>query len=142
MKKSIKTLTVPTFGRVPNSRIRRLRTCSKLCFGTALITITLLSINLSTLSAQTPPPPNGGQTPSAGGNNPVGGGAPIGSGLLILVAVGAGYGAKKVYDFSRRDAYGKEKEPGGVVVVYKYENSPIIKSEGMDHQNKSQAVFD
>jgi hypothetical protein len=66
----------------------------------ALITITLLTINIS---AQTPPPPNGGQTPGEAGNTPVGGGAPIGGGLLILVALGAGYGAKKVYDFRRRE---------------------------------------
>jgi len=62
----------------------------------ALITITLLTINIS---AQTPPPPNGGNTPTPGNNTPVGGGAPIGSGLLILVALGAAYGGKKTYDF-------------------------------------------
>jgi len=61
--------------------------------------IILLTINLS---AQTPPPPNGGNTPAQGDNTPVGGGAPIGGGLLILVALGAGYGAKKVYDFRTR----------------------------------------
>jgi len=89
MKKIIK-LTVPTFGRA----------CSKLCFGTALITIILITINLS---AQTPPPPNGGETPEQSGSTPVGGGgAPIGGGLLILVALGAGYGAKKVYDFKNQ----------------------------------------
>jgi len=67
----------------------------------ALITIKLLTINLS--FAQTPPPPNGGNgNPVENGNNPVGGGAPIGSGLLILVALGAGYGVKKVYDFRKR----------------------------------------
>ncbi len=73
-----------------------------------LITITLpiiigITINLSTLSAQTPPPPNGGQTPGEHGNTPVGGGAPIGGGLLILVALGAGYSAKKVYDYRKRE---------------------------------------
>jgi len=92
---------MPAFGRVPDSIIRGLKTCSKLCFGTALITIILLSINLS---AQTPPPPNGGNgNPVEHGNNPVGGGAPIGSGLLILAALGAGYGAKKVYDFRKQE---------------------------------------
>jgi len=66
-----------------------------LCIG-----ITLLTINLS--FAQTPPPPNGnGGNTSSLGNTPVAGGAPIGSGLLILVALGAGYGAKKVYDFKK-----------------------------------------
>jgi len=62
----------------------------------ALITITLLTINLST--AQTPPPPNGGETPGQGGNTPVGNGAPIGSGLAILLGLGAAYGGKKIYE--------------------------------------------
>ena len=64
----------------------------------ALITITLITINFSI--AQTPPPPNGGETPGQGGNTPVGGGAPIGGGLFILLALGAAYGGKKVYDFN------------------------------------------
>jgi hypothetical protein len=43
-----------------------------------------------------PPPPPGehGQT----GNQPPGGGAPIGSGLLVLAMMGAGYGAVKYYN--------------------------------------------
>jgi hypothetical protein len=63
-----------------------------------LITITLLTLNLS---AQTPPPPNGGGDPG-GGNTPVGGGAPIAGGIGILLALGAAYGGKKVYDFRKR----------------------------------------
>jgi len=66
-----------------------------------LIAITLLTINFS--FAQTPPPPNGGDTPEEGGNTPVGGGAPIGGGLLILAALGAGYGVKKVYEIKKRE---------------------------------------
>jgi len=62
-----------------------------------LITITLITINFSL--AQTPPPPPG--DPSSGGG-PVGGGAAIGSGIAILLALGAGYGAKKVYDYRKR----------------------------------------
>jgi hypothetical protein len=67
-----------------------------------LITITLLTINLS---AQTPPPPNGGNNPSepGSGNTPVGGGASIAGGIGILLAMGAAYGGKKVYDFSHMD---------------------------------------
>jgi len=60
-----------------------------------LITITLLTINLS---AQTPPPPNGGGNPGSG-NTPVGGGAPIGGGIGILLVLGAAYGGKKVYNY-------------------------------------------
>lgn len=51
----------------------------------------------SFLFAQDPPPPppgSHGQT----NNQPGGGAAPIGSGIAILLALGAGYGVKKVYD--------------------------------------------
>ena len=64
-----------------------------------IIATTILVLAFGTLTAQTPPPPNGGQTPGEAGNTPVGGGAPIGSGIAILLALGAGYGAKKVHDF-------------------------------------------
>jgi hypothetical protein len=60
-----------------------------------LITVTLLTLNLS---AQTPPPPNGGGDPGSG-NTPVGGGAPIAGGIGILLVLGAAYGGKKVWDF-------------------------------------------
>ncbi len=65
-----------------------------------LITINLVTINFSL--AQAPPPPNGGQTPGQG-NTPVGGGAPIAGGIGILMALGAAYGGKKVYDFRKRN---------------------------------------
>ena len=46
--------------------------------------------------AQTPPPPP--DNPSNGGTNgPVGGGAPIGSGLVFLMAMAGAWGGKKVY---------------------------------------------
>jgi hypothetical protein len=70
-----------------------------------LTTITLLTINLS---AQTPPPPNGGDTPGQGGNTPVGGGAPIAGGIGILLALGAAYGGKKVWDY--RYTKGQDRE--------------------------------
>ncbi len=57
------------------------------------------------LLAQTPPHPNGGNAPNSGGNTntPVGGGAPIGSGLVMLIAMGVAYGAKKVYNLSKEE---------------------------------------
>lgn len=68
-----------------------------------LITITLLmaigTVNFST--AQTPPPPNGGGDPTQNGNTPVGGGAPIAGSIGILLALGAAYGGKKVYDIKQ-----------------------------------------
>jgi len=45
--------------------------------------------------AQPPPPDGHGED---GDQQP----APIGSGLVILMALGAGYGAKKVYDARKR----------------------------------------
>ncbi|MCB0805127.1 MAG: hypothetical protein KDC05_04960 [Bacteroidales bacterium] len=53
--------------------------------------------------AQNPPHPNGGGAPG-GGNTPVGGGAPIGGGLIIMMALGMGYGARKVYDAQKNVA--------------------------------------
>lgn len=42
------------------------------------------------LMAQTPPPPNNGDT-GAGGSTPVGGGAPISGGLMILISIATAY---------------------------------------------------
>jgi hypothetical protein len=66
----------------------------------ALITVTLLTINLS--AQDPPPPPNGGGDPGSG-NTPVGGGAPIAGGLGIFLALGAAYGIKKVFQFNKND---------------------------------------
>jgi len=66
----------------------------------AIITITLITINFS--MAQTPPPPNGGEAPGEHGNTPVGGGASITGGIGILLALGAAYGGKKVYEFRKK----------------------------------------
>jgi len=74
----------------------------------ALITITLLTINFSL--AQTPPPPNGGETPGQGGNTPVGGGASIAGGIGILLALGAAYGGRKVWDFRLADSRSKKRK--------------------------------
>jgi hypothetical protein len=58
------------------------------------ISLTLgLFIGLNNISiAQPPPPANHG---SDGNQAPSGGAAPIGSGLLLLLGMGAAYGAKK-----------------------------------------------
>ncbi|MBL7104406.1 MAG: hypothetical protein ISS18_08750 [Bacteroidales bacterium] len=53
------------------------------------------------MMAQNPPHPNGGSAPGSG-NTPVGGGAPIGGGLIIMLALGMGYGARKIYDARRK----------------------------------------
>jgi hypothetical protein len=46
-----------------------------------------------------PPPPSGHGTD---GNQAPGGGAPIGSGLVIMITMGAAYGAKKIFDARKR----------------------------------------
>jgi len=52
------------------------------------------------LLAQSPPHPNGGSGPT-GDNTPVGGGAPVDGGIVMLMALGSAYGAKKVYKFRK-----------------------------------------
>jgi drug/metabolite transporter (DMT)-like permease len=49
-----------------------------------------------------PPPPPGGHGSTQ--NEPPGGGAPVGSGLAILLALGAAYGGKKMYEIGRKPA--------------------------------------
>ena len=62
----------------------------------ALVTITLITVNISLAQPQ----PNGGNDPGVD-NTPVGGGAPVGSGIGILLLLGAAYGGKKAYDFRK-----------------------------------------
>ena len=66
------------------------------------ITILCIIFGLFTITAFSqgpgaPPPPGHGET-----ENVPGGGAPIGGGLVILLALGAGYGAKKYYDIKKK----------------------------------------
>jgi hypothetical protein len=49
-----------------------------------------------------PPPPPGDHGSTQ--NQPPGGGAPVGSGLAILLALGAAYGGKKMYEIGRKPA--------------------------------------
>jgi hypothetical protein len=72
---------------------------------TFIFTLILLGfMALSQISlAQFPPPP---PTAKGGDTNQgiPGGGAPIGSGVVILITLAAGYGGKKVYDFKGKIA--------------------------------------
>lgn len=54
----------------------------------------LISPGISSLAQAPPPPPRDAQS-GGGGGGPVGG-APIDGGLVILLALGAAYGGKKV----------------------------------------------
>ena len=69
-----------------------------------ILTLTaILMISGFSLLAQAPPTP----PENAGGNGgPVGGGAPIGSGVVLLIAMAAGYGGKKVFAL-RKERIGK-----------------------------------
>ena len=59
----------------------------------------LIIVPLITVTASAPPPP----PPGPGtGEEPIGGAAPVGSGLVLLISMGAAYGAKKVYDARKR----------------------------------------
>jgi len=54
------------------------------------------------MAAQDPPPPPGGGHGQSG-NSPSGGGAPIGGGAWILLALGAAYGGKKIYNWNHQN---------------------------------------
>jgi hypothetical protein len=61
----------------------------------------ILMIGGFSLLAQAPPTPP--SSANQGGTGPVGGGgAPIGSGMVLLISLAAGYGGKKVFDFRKR----------------------------------------
>ncbi len=60
--------------------------------------LTLPVIIASASAPPPPPPPDGTST----GDSPIGGAAPIGSGIVMLISMGAAYGAKKVYDARKR----------------------------------------
>ena len=66
-----------------------------------ILLITLFAINTSLLFAQgAPPPPPSGHGSEI--NQPAGNTAPIGSGLGILLALGAAYGGKKIWDYRKK----------------------------------------
>ncbi len=62
----------------------------------------IISICSVSLNAQSggPPPPPGGHGSGNDFNSP-GGGAPIGSGVGILLVLGAAYGGRKIYKFMK-----------------------------------------
>ena len=63
---------------------------------TTLILALFLGWNLVAMAQGGPPPPPGGGHGQGGNQNP-GGGAPIGSGIALLLSLGAAWGGKKVY---------------------------------------------
>ena len=69
-----------------------------------MFTLILLGfMALSQISqAQAPPPPPGAKGGETNGV-PGGGSAPIGSGIILLIALAAGYGGKKVFQARNED---------------------------------------
>jgi hypothetical protein len=66
-----------------------------------ILFLTLFTLNSILLFSQgAPPPPPDGHGSST--NQDPGGGAPIGSGVGILLALGAAYGGKKVWDYRKK----------------------------------------
>ena len=62
-----------------------------------LLLFAAMLLSATPLLAQGPPPPPPSGHGNAG-NAPAGGNAPIGSGMVILLALGAAYAGKKAYD--------------------------------------------
>lgn len=65
------------------------------------ISLTLLfslMLSLPSVFADEPPPPGGGP---GSGDPPVGGGTPVGEGLVLLIAMGAGYASKKIFQIRK-----------------------------------------
>jgi hypothetical protein len=60
-----------------------------------VLIIALTCITELTIASEPPPPPGG---TGLNGNQGPGGTAPLGSGLVILLSLGAGYGARKLIE--------------------------------------------
>lgn len=70
-----------------------MKTNIKKLFVIALIAVGSF-ISVAVTAQAPPPPPDAG---GAGGSTPMGGAAPLDGGLGLLIALGIGFGAKKVY---------------------------------------------
>jgi hypothetical protein len=60
----------------------------------------ILFINVNLIAQDPPPPPPEGHGQT--GNQVPGGGTPIGSGLVVLIALGAAYSGKKLWDYRKK----------------------------------------
>ena len=67
----------------------------------ALILLGFMALSQISLAQFPPPPPSGDKGGSSNGV-PGGGGAPVGSGMVLLITMAAGYGGKKVYDARKK----------------------------------------
>ena len=67
----------------------------------AFVIVLMVSIAY-TVEAQPPPPPGGATGTGNNNGNSQGGNAPIGSGLFILLGLGAAYGGRKIYNLRNK----------------------------------------
>ena len=65
-----------------------------------MISIVLMLSGFSLLAQAPPSPP---VNANEGGGPVGGGGAPIGSGIVLLIALAAGYGGKRVFDARKQE---------------------------------------
>lgn len=65
---------------------------------TFILTIFISLVFATSAFSQDPPPPPPGGGHGGGGALPPGGGAPVGEGVLLLIAFAAAWSGKKVYD--------------------------------------------
>lgn len=68
---------------------------------TFMLSFIISMVFASSAFAQDPPPPPGGGH-GGGGALPPGGGAPVGEGIVLLISLAAGYGAKRVFNARKR----------------------------------------
>jgi len=68
------------------------------------LTVIFFLVLTTALPAQNPPPPPPGGHGQTGNQSPPGGGVPVGSGLVILLSLGAAYGGKKVFDLKKQSS--------------------------------------
>lgn len=69
-----------------------------------LLLIGMFVATSAAVFSQGPPEPNGDGSAPDEENTPVGGRATVSGGVILLLALGAGYGGKKVYDLSKHKA--------------------------------------
>jgi len=65
---------------------------------TLIASLVLAMALFISIPAQADPPGMPGNHGSNGDQAPPGGGAPIGSGIVIMIAIASAYGGKRVYD--------------------------------------------
>ena len=70
-------------------------------FFTIALLFTILHCGFSSYGQDPPPPPSGGG--QGGSGNVPGGGAPIGSGITMILLLGAAYGSRKLLQINKNE---------------------------------------